>query len=64
MAHMDHMNHSAMATDHVHPSISTTTVHDHSGGDGGHAGHSMVSQVTAGVTAGVTDGVTCILLVA
>ncbi|XP_008400828.1 high affinity copper uptake protein 1 [Poecilia reticulata] len=41
MAHKDHMNHSAMATDHVHPSISTTTVHDHGGGDGGHAGHSM-----------------------
>nr|AGS09123.1 solute carrier family 31 copper transporters member 1 [Poecilia vivipara] len=43
MAHKDHMNHSAMATQHVHPSISTTTVHDHDhgGGDGGHAGHSM-----------------------
>ncbi|XP_054882472.1 high affinity copper uptake protein 1-like [Poeciliopsis prolifica] len=38
---MDHMNHSAMATDHVHPSISTTTVHQHGGDGGGHAGHSM-----------------------
>ncbi|XP_015250949.1 PREDICTED: high affinity copper uptake protein 1 isoform X1 [Cyprinodon variegatus] len=40
MNHMNHMNHSTM--EHVHPTMATTTGHDHGGGDnGGHTGHMM-----------------------
>ncbi|XP_047229306.1 high affinity copper uptake protein 1 [Girardinichthys multiradiatus] len=44
MDHSNHMNHSAMETDHSHshPTTTTTTGHNHGGGDtGGHGGMAM-----------------------
>lgn len=54
MDHTHHMNHSvAMATghDHVHPTQTSTTGHDHGGNHGGeHGGHSMAMTFYFGYT--------------